>query len=62
MGHVFSPEIWVSLLTLTVLEVVLGIDNLIFLGIIADRLPPAQQIVGRVSLDPQSLTDRFNNH
>ena len=47
MGHVFSPEIWVSLLALTVLEVVLGIDNLIFLGIIADRLPRAQQIVGR---------------
>jgi predicted tellurium resistance membrane protein TerC len=47
MDYLFSAEIWASLLTLTVLEIVLGIDNLIFLGIIADRLPPAQQTVGR---------------
>jgi hypothetical protein len=37
MGYVFSPEIWVSLLTLTVLEVVLGIDNLIF-GVVQRRV------------------------
>lgn len=42
-----SPEIWVSMLTLTLLEVVLGIDNLIFLSIVAGRLPPHQQRIGR---------------
>ncbi|MBL4863581.1 MAG: TerC family protein, partial [Rhodobiaceae bacterium] len=34
-----DPQAWVSLLTLTVLEVVLGIDNLIFLAILAARAP-----------------------
>jgi predicted tellurium resistance membrane protein TerC len=42
-----SPEIWVSMLTLTLLEVVLGIDNLVFLSIVAGRLPPHQQRIGR---------------
>lgn len=35
-----SPDIWLSLLTLTALEVVLGIDNIIFISILAGRLPP----------------------
>jgi predicted tellurium resistance membrane protein TerC len=47
MTWLSSPEIWVSLLTLTALEVVLGIDNLVFLSIVAGRLPPAQQSIGR---------------
>lgn len=34
-----NPEVWISLLTLTVLEVVLGIDNLVFISILADKLP-----------------------
>ena len=38
-----SPEVWVSLLTLTFLEIVLGIDNIIFIAIAADKLPPHQQ-------------------
>jgi len=38
-----DPQIWASLLTLTLLEVVLGIDNLIFVSILAGRLPAAQQ-------------------
>ncbi len=42
-----DPQAWVSLLTLTLLEVVLGIDNLIFVSILAGRLPPAQQARGR---------------
>jgi predicted tellurium resistance membrane protein TerC len=37
-----SPEAWAALLTLTVLEIVLGIDNVIFLSVIVSRLPPAQ--------------------
>jgi predicted tellurium resistance membrane protein TerC len=38
-----SGEIWVALLTLTALEIVLGIDNVIFISILADRLPPNQR-------------------
>lgn len=38
-----SPEAWASLLTLTVLEIVLGIDNIIFISIVSSRLPPEQQ-------------------
>lgn len=38
-----SPEVWVSLLTLTFLEIVLGVDNIIFISISAGRLPKDQQ-------------------
>ena len=37
-----SPEAWAALLTLTVLEIVLGIDNVIFLSVVVSRIPPAQ--------------------
>ena len=40
--------VWLSFVTLTVLEIVLGIDNIIFLSILVSRLPPAQQQRGRV--------------
>jgi predicted tellurium resistance membrane protein TerC len=38
-----DPQIWISLLTLTALEVVLGIDNIIFISILAGKLPVEQQ-------------------
>lgn len=38
-----SPEIWISLLTLTFLEIVLGIDNIIFIAIAANKLPENQR-------------------
>jgi predicted tellurium resistance membrane protein TerC len=38
-----DPQVWVSLLTLTVLEIVLGVDNIIFISILAGKLPQAQQ-------------------
>ncbi|OGX87492.1 hypothetical protein BEN47_10660 [Hymenobacter lapidarius] len=38
---------WVSLLTLTFMEIVLGIDNIIFISIVVNRLPPSQQARGR---------------
>lgn len=38
-----DPAAWANLLTLTALEIVLGIDNLIFLSIISGRLPPERQ-------------------
>lgn len=37
-----SPETWAALLTLTALEIVLGIDNVIFLSVIVSRIPPEQ--------------------
>ncbi len=38
-----NPEIWISLITLTVLEIVLGIDNIIFISILSGKLPANQQ-------------------
>lgn len=43
-----DPQIWIALLTLTVLEVVLGIDNIIFISILAGKLPAAQQERARI--------------
>jgi predicted tellurium resistance membrane protein TerC len=39
MEWLTEPQTWISLLTLTVLEIVLGIDNLVFISILADKLP-----------------------
>ena len=38
-----NPQTWIALLTLTSLEIVLGVDNVIFISILAGKLPPAQQ-------------------
>jgi len=43
-----SPEAWISLLTLTGLEIVLGIDNIIFIAILVGKLPPEQRGSGRI--------------
>lgn len=43
MEWIADPQIWISLLTLTALEVVLGIDNIIFISILAGKLPAEQQ-------------------
>jgi len=42
IGLLTSPEAWAALLTLTALEIVLGIDNVIFLSVIVSRIPPPQ--------------------
>ncbi|MEN8190372.1 MAG: TerC family protein [Thermodesulfobacteriota bacterium] len=47
MEWLTSPEIWMALLTLTALEIVLGVDNIIFIAILAGRLPEEQQAMGR---------------
>ena len=44
---VSNPQIWLSLLTLSALEIVLGIDNIVFLAILTNRLPPHQRDMGR---------------
>jgi predicted tellurium resistance membrane protein TerC len=43
MDWLTSPEIWIALLTLTALEIVLGIDNIVFISILAGKLPEHQQ-------------------
>ncbi|MGH2521331.1 MAG: TerC family protein, partial [Anaerolineales bacterium] len=43
MAFLTDPEAWVALITLTTLEVVLGIDNVIFISILASKLPTGQQ-------------------
>jgi predicted tellurium resistance membrane protein TerC len=39
MDWLTSPEAWIGLLTLTALEIVLGIDNIVFISILTGRLP-----------------------
>jgi len=43
MEWVANPEIWLSLLTLTALEIVLGIDNIVFIAVLVGKLPKGQQ-------------------
>ena len=43
----YSTEIWVALLTLTTLEIVLGVDNLVFISIAVSRLPPERRSTAR---------------
>lgn len=48
MQLLYDPQTWVSFLTLTLLEIVLGIDNIIFLAILVNRLPQAQRRSARI--------------
>jgi len=48
MEWILSPEIWASLITLTALEIVLGIDNIVILAIISNTLPPHQREQARL--------------
>ena len=43
MTWLADPSIWIGLFTLVVLEIVLGIDNLVFIAILVNKLPPAQR-------------------
>lgn len=43
MEWLANPEAWISLLTLTLLEIVLGIDNIVFISILSGKLPPEKQ-------------------
>ena len=47
LNWIYSPEAWISLVTLTVLEIVLGIDNIVFISILAGKLPAHQQAKAR---------------
>jgi predicted tellurium resistance membrane protein TerC len=48
MDALLHPDLWLALLTLTALEIVLGVDNIIFLSIIVAKLPAAQQARARL--------------
>ncbi len=48
MEFLLDPGIWVGLITLIILEIVLGIDNLVFIAILSDKLPPEQRDKARV--------------
>ena len=43
MEWITNPEAWIALLTLTVMEIVLGIDNIVFISVLVQRLPAAQR-------------------
>jgi predicted tellurium resistance membrane protein TerC len=47
MSWIFEPEAWIALATLTAIEIVLGIDNIIFISILAGKLPEAERAKGR---------------
>lgn len=48
MEWLIDPSIWMSLTTLVILEIILGIDNLVFIAILADKLPPAERDRARI--------------
>jgi predicted tellurium resistance membrane protein TerC len=47
IAHLSNPEIWIALATLTFLEIVLGVDNIIFISILSGKLPADQQVRAR---------------
>ncbi|HBK56157.1 MAG TPA: hypothetical protein DDZ76_07735, partial [Xanthomonadales bacterium] len=47
MAWLFDPEIWAALITLTTLEIVLGVDNLLFISILVAKLPPEKRSAAR---------------
>ena len=47
MEMLSDPQVWLAFATLTALEIVLGIDNIIFISILVSRLPKAEQKRGR---------------
>lgn len=48
MDWLFDPQAWIALVTLTALEIILGIDNIVFISILVNRLPEPQRARGRV--------------
>ncbi len=47
MEWLSDPKVWIGLVTLTILEIVLGIDNIIFISILSGKLPEDQRDRGR---------------
>src|SRR6476646_3383804 len=59
MDWVTSAEGWIALVTLTVLEIVLGIDNIVFISILAGKLPPGLQKNARQTVLSLALFTRI---
>lgn len=47
MAWITSPESWIALATLTLLEIVLGVDNIVMISILSDKLPPDRREMAR---------------
>src|SRR5688572_5898642 len=47
MGWITDPEAWIALATLTLLEIVLGIDNIVFISILSERVEPTKRALAR---------------
>jgi predicted tellurium resistance membrane protein TerC len=50
-----DPQSWIAFLTLTALELVLGIDNIIFISVLVDKLPEARRPAGRAARSLHAL-------
>ncbi len=61
MAWIVNPEIWIGLATLTALEIVLGIDNLIFISILAGKLPENQQRRENLTALPVTIETKRGN-
>ncbi len=48
MDFLLDPQIWIAFLTLTLLELVLGVDNIVFISILSDKLPKEQRARSRI--------------
>jgi predicted tellurium resistance membrane protein TerC len=48
MDFFSRPDLWIAFLTLFALEIVLGIDNVVFISILSDKLPPEQRRKARL--------------
>ena len=46
-GIFTTPEAWISLVTLLFLEIILGVDNIVFISLTSNRLAPEKQHLGR---------------
>ena len=57
MDWITDPQIWIALATLTFLEIVLGVDNIIFISILSGKLP-----VGAAAAGPAARAARRDGH
>ena len=64
MDLLLNPEVWIAFLTLLALEIVLGIDNIVFISILVDKLPEERQaqIVTRAREAIERDGGRFEAH
>jgi predicted tellurium resistance membrane protein TerC len=59
MDFFSSPDLWIAFVTLLLLEIVLGIDNVVFISILADKLPSEQRRRHEPEPEPVHLRDKY---